>query len=170
LNAGAISLIGFAAILTFITWRRGAGRVEKAARFAGRQGRDLALRLPFALLAAAFIGRLVPQEYLAGAVGPASGLAGIAIASLVGGLMPGGPMVSFPIALVFWQGGAGTAQMVALLTGWSVFAMHRILAYELPIMGWRFSAVRLLSSFFLPVVAGLLAQFSIDVLEIAIAP
>jgi uncharacterized protein len=48
--------------------------------------------------------------------------------------------------------------------------MHRILAYELPVMGWRFSAVRLLSSFFLPVVAGLLAQFSIDVLELAIAP
>jgi len=170
MNAGALTLIGLAAALTLAVWRTGPERVEKAAHFAGRQGRDIALRLPLALLAAAFIGRLIPQDLVAGAVGPESGLQGIVLAALVGGIMPGGPMVSFPVALVFWQAGAGTAQMVALLSGWSVFAMHRILAYELPLMGWRFSAVRLLSSFFLPVLAGVLAGAAVEILDLSLTP
>lgn len=170
MTAGALTLIGLAAALALAVWRKGPERVEEAARFAGRQGRDIALRLPLALLAAAFIGRLIPQELVAGSVGPESGLGGIVLAALVGGIMPGGPMVSFPVALVFWQAGAGTAQMVALLSGWSVFAMHRILAYELPMMGWRFSAVRLLSSFYLPVLAGVLAGATTELLHLSLSP
>lgn len=165
-----IALFGLAAALTFATWRKGPAHVGLAARFAGRQGRAMALRLPLALLSAAFIGRLVPQDYVAGAIGPETGLGGIVVASLIGGVMPGGPMVSFPVALVFWQAGAGAGQMVALLTGWSVFAMHRILAYELPMMGWRFSAVRLLSSFFLPVLAGVLAGGVVELLDLSLSP
>jgi hypothetical protein len=48
--------------------------------------------------------------------------------------------------------------MTALLTAWSVYAMHRILTWEYPVLGWRFVALRLASSFFLPVTAGLIMQ------------
>lgn len=48
--------------------------------------------------------------------------------------------------------------MVALIAGWSVFALHRMLAYEAPIMGWRFVGLRLASCAVLPVLAGLIAE------------
>ena len=47
--------------------------------------------------------------------------------------------------------------MVALLTAWSVFAFHRLMAFELPIMGWRFTAIRLIASAALPAFAGITA-------------
>jgi hypothetical protein len=66
-------------------------------------------------------------------------------------------MTSFPVAVFMWQYGAGVPQMVAMLTGWSLFAFHRLVAYELPMMGWRFAAVRVASSLIVPPLAGLLA-------------
>jgi uncharacterized membrane protein YraQ (UPF0718 family) len=80
------------------------------------------------------------------------------IASLAGGVMPGGPFVTFPLVITFSKAGAGVAQMTALLTAWSVYALHRILTWEYPVLGWRFVAMRLASSFFLPVLAGLIMQ------------
>jgi hypothetical protein len=59
---------------------------------------------------------------------------------------------------VILQGGAGLPQIVALITGWSVFALNRVLAYEAPIMGWRFVALRLTASLALPLAAGLMAE------------
>jgi uncharacterized membrane protein YraQ (UPF0718 family) len=47
--------------------------------------------------------------------------------------------------------------MVAFLTGWSLLAVSR-LPLEVGLMGWRFTAIRLSATFFLPVVAGLLAN------------
>ena len=110
-----------------------------------------------ALLAAAFLAQVIPTEGVGAVLGPDTGMSGILLASVIGGVMPGGPMTSFPIALIVWQSGAGTAQTVAFLAGWSVFALHRVLAYEAPLMGWRFSGLRLASCFFLPPLAGVLA-------------
>jgi hypothetical protein len=66
-------------------------------------------------------------------------------------------MVSFPVVVIFVQAGAGFPQVVAFVTAWSVIGFHRVLIYEIPLMGWRFSAIRLASSVVLPLVAGLLA-------------
>ncbi|MGR3320752.1 MAG: hypothetical protein ACU0DK_02340 [Pseudooceanicola sp.] len=125
--------------------------------------KTLVLRLPLALLAASFLLQIVPVEAMTRLIGPASGLGGIVAASLLGGLLPGGPMTSFPIAIVFIESGAGIPQMVALIAGWSVFAVHRILSFEAPIMGWRFIALRLATSLVLPLLAALLAQAIIAV-------
>ena len=111
------------------------------------------IRLPLALLAASFLVQIVPVETMSKLIGPQSGLGGIVLASLLGGILPGGPMTSFPIAIVFQQSGAGLPQMVALICGWSIFALHRILSWEAPIMGWRFVALRIATSLTLPVLA-----------------
>jgi uncharacterized membrane protein YraQ (UPF0718 family) len=157
---GAAIFIWLAAgLLTAMVWRReGRAGVAAAGEDALGMARMLALRLPFALLAASFLVQIVPVEILARLTGPQSGLAGILFASVLGGLLPGGPMTSFPIALVFLQGGTGLPQLVALITGWSVFALHRLLAYEAPIMGWRFAALRTVACGGLPVMAGLAAE------------
>lgn len=124
-------------------------------------------RIALALLIAGFLGKLIPGEFVAERIGPQSGAAGIMIASLVGGFIPGGPMISFPTVVVLNQAGAGLPQLIALLTAWSVFAVHRVLVYESTLMGWRFSGMRLLSSLALPPIAGLTALLLIELLKLA---
>ena len=121
-----------------------------------------------ALPMAAFLAELVPVDAASGWIGPESGLAGIAIASFAGGLMPGGPFVTFPLVLTFAKAGAGVAQMAALITGWSIFAIHRIVTWEYPVLGWRFVMLRLLSGLPLPIVAGLVADAVLRVLPITL--
>ncbi|GGK20892.1 hypothetical protein [Salinarimonas ramus] len=155
--AGVVGLLSLAALVALVTGLKRPSSVVPAARFVASQGSALALRLPVALVAAGFLGLLVPQSLVAGSLGAETGLSGILLASLVGCFLPGGPTVTFPLALVFWNAGAGAPQMVALLTAWSVFAFHRLMAFELPIMGWRFTAIRLIASAALPTLAGLAA-------------
>jgi len=157
--AALIFIWAIVLVLGVLVYRRlGGAGISGAGADAFGTARTLMLRLPFALLTASFLVQLVPVEALSHVIGPASGLMGIILASLVGGLLPGGPMTSFPIAIVFLQSGAGLPQMVALIAGWSVFALHRMLAYEAPIMGWRFVGLRLVSCAALPVLAGVFAE------------
>ena len=55
------------------------------------------------------------------------------------------------------QLGAGTPQLVAFLTAWSVFAMHRHLMWEIPLLGAGFAAKRLTASLVLPPTAAVIA-------------
>lgn len=133
-------------------------KIGEALVVAGRQGRILIIRVPLAILAASLIGRLIPTTYVSNLIGQESGIVGVLIASFVGAFIPGGPMLSFPLALVVWQLGAGQAQMVAFLASWSIFAVHRMISYELPLLGGRFVIIRMASSWMLPFLAGLIAM------------
>ena len=110
----------------------------------------------------------MPADAASGWIGPDSGLAGIAVASFAGGLMPGGPFVTFPLVLAFAKAGAGGAQMSALITGWSIFAVHRIVTWEYPVLGWRFVVMRLVAALPLPIAAGLLAQAVLQILPVTL--
>lgn len=149
------------ALAAFVWRKEGEPGLRRGGAFALRQGKALVLRLPLAMLAAAFLAEALPIRDIASVIGPQSGLLGIVLAAGIGGLMPGGPMTSFPIALVVYHGGAGAPQIVALLAGWSIFAMHRVLAYEAPMMGWAFVGLRMASCAILPVLAGLLAELAL---------
>lgn len=147
-----------AALLILFARRTGEGAVARAFRFAGTQGMRLAVTLPLAAATAGFVGILVPQHLIGEWIGAGSGWTGILIASLLGGLVPGGPVVSFPMAIAVSKAGAGVPQMIAFLTAWSVFAFHRVLTFEIPLMGGTFTAVRFLASLALPPLAGGLAS------------
>jgi hypothetical protein len=148
--------------------RKGGQGLAASGHYAKSQATGLIIRLPMALAAGAFLAELLPEAVMANSIGPDTGIPGILLASVLGGFIPGGPMISFPMALFIWQGGAGTPQIVALMTGWSVFAFHRVLAYETPMMGWRFSALRLTASCLLPPIAGLLALAVTTLVDIPI--
>ncbi|MBR0656182.1 permease [Plastoroseomonas arctica] len=126
---------------------------------AGRDGAHSLVRvLPLftvALPMAAFLAELVPADIAEGYLGPESGLRGILIASVAGGFIPGGPFVSFPLVLTFTKAGAGVPQMAALVTGWAIYGFHRVIAWEVPVLGWRFVAIRMLAGLALPVLTGL---------------
>jgi uncharacterized membrane protein YraQ (UPF0718 family) len=113
--------------------------------------------LIFSFIVAGMVQVLVPQQLLSKWVGTESGMRGIFIGTVAGALAPGGPYVSLPVAAGLLQAGAGVGTMVAFLTGWSLWAVSR-LPMEVGIMGWRFTLIRIASTFFFPPIAGLLAQ------------
>jgi uncharacterized protein len=71
---------------------------------------------------------------------------------------PGGPFVAFPLLAVLLQGGASVGAVTAYLSSWALLGLHRVIAFEIPILGWRFVAGRLVASLVFPVVIGWLAQ------------
>lgn len=127
-----------------------------------RGGVDLLLRfgpvIIVSFLAAGFAERLVPQDWVRGRLNDGAGLTGILIGTAAGMLTPAGPFVSMPIAAVLLRSGAGTGAVVAFLSAWSLLSLHRLLAWEVPILGLRFAAVRYGVCVALPVAAGLLAR------------
>jgi uncharacterized membrane protein YraQ (UPF0718 family) len=110
------------------------------------------------MMLAGLVQAILPPDLVARWVGEESGLRGIVIASVVGGLTPGGPMTSFPIVVAFYMSGADRGALVAYLTGWSLLGFQRILVWELPLLGPEFTLYRMAVVATLPVLAGLLAR------------
>lgn len=152
---GLVSVM-LAVLVLYAQVRDRAAHATAAAR-GWDQLRALAPRIPFALVAAECIGRLLPRDHVAALLGADAGLTGILAGSLVGGLLPGGPMVAFPLAIALFRAGADQAPLVALLTAWSLIAVNRTLLFEVPMMGVRFTLARLAVSAPLPLLTGLLA-------------
>jgi hypothetical protein len=48
--------------------------------------------------------------------------------------------------------------VTAYLTSWALLGVHRIAAFEIPILGWRFVACRVAASLLVPVAVGWVAQ------------
>ena len=115
-------------------------------------------RLIPALILAGMLQVLVPQEVVARHLGREGGFRAILIASVAGILTPGGPMVTVPFLVVLANSGAAMAPLVAYMTSWSLFGMQRIIAWEAPLMGWRFVIVRVIPSLAFPVIAGWLVK------------
>jgi uncharacterized membrane protein YraQ (UPF0718 family) len=111
-------------------------------------------RLVPALILAGLMQVLVPQEVVGRYFGRQAGFRGLVIASVAGILTPGGPMVSVPLLVALANSGAAMPSLVAYMTAWSLFGLQRIIAWEAPLMGWRFVSVRVLASLALPLIAG----------------
>jgi uncharacterized membrane protein YraQ (UPF0718 family) len=131
----------------------------KGLKIAGRQTIGLTPKIMVAMLVSGFFSAIVPTEHVAAWIGKESGVRGVLVGSLVGGFTPGGPIICFPVVVILYKTGAGIAPLIAFLTAWSVFAVHRILTYEVPLIGIRFVLLRMLSSFILPPVAGFLTMW-----------
>ena len=144
-----------ATILVFLSYRQGVH--IQGLKASGNMLIQIAPLLIFAFIVAGMIPVLIPREMIAKWVGVESGFRGILIGSLIGGLAPGGPMTSLPIAAGLLRVGAGVGTMVAFLTGWSLLAFARM-PLEIGIMGWKFWLVRMACTFFFPPVAGLIAN------------
>ncbi len=146
-----------AVVLLIIGYSRGEGQHITGLKSALNMTIDILPLLIFAFIMAGMIQTLLPQELLSRWIGEESGIRGILIGTIAGGLTPGGPYVSLPLAAGFLRAGASLGTMVAFITAWSLWAVAR-LPMEIGIMGWKFTAVRLVCTFFFPPIAGLLAQ------------
>jgi len=154
--AGTAVWLVVAALVIFVG-RTHPDRLREVLRRSLTNGRIFVGVVPLAMLAAGFMAPLVPTGLVARWLGDQAGAGGIFVAMLAGWCLPVPPVVFFPIVAVLLKAGAGIPQMVALVAAWNVFALHRTLPMELPLMGRYFVTLRLLSSLFIPVIAGFLA-------------
>ncbi|HXG05495.1 MAG TPA: permease [Candidatus Binatia bacterium] len=163
LDPSLVVLVVLAAVLAVVAYVKDPGLPWLGARNGFAMLAFILPRLVPALLLAGLLQVLVPQEFVQRHFGREGGLRGILIASLAGVLTPGGPMVSVPFMVALANSGAAMAPLVAYMTSWSLFGMQRIIAWEAPLMGWRFVVVRVIPSLAFPVLAGwLVATFYRD--------
>jgi len=156
MNVGFLVLIALlVALFGIAVYRReNFGPIVK--RFA-EQFAMLVPRMICALVAAGFIAQMIPKQAIASLLGEEAGLWAIPVAAAAGLLVPAGPVIAFAIAAVFAKSGASTAALVTFVTSWSIFAAHRILIYEVPLVGPSFLRLRAVSAMVIPFLAGFLA-------------
>jgi len=154
---GGLFIYAAAIALALYTLSRRDATFRAGVRRALEQSLTLLPRMIFALVAAGFIVRLIPTEIIVSYLGSEAGFKGILIGSLTGLIVPSGPAVAFAIAAAFALEGASVPALVAFLTGWSVFAAHRVIIFEIPLLGAHFLRLRMLSVMPLPIIAGTMA-------------
>jgi uncharacterized membrane protein YraQ (UPF0718 family) len=153
-----VMLVLVAALAALAAWRGGEALVRAGLSEGASQLVRFGLLIAVSFLAAGFAQVLIPSEWIRSALGREAGLRGIVLASAAGVATPAGPFVSLPIAATLLRGGADAAAVVAYLTAWSLLALHRLIAWEVPILGARFALVRYAICAALPILAGLLAR------------
>lgn len=110
------------------------------------------------VLVAAFLRLLLPKEVVARWIGERSGLRGLALATLAGAIIPGGPMTIFPIATALYTSGADRGATIAFITSWLTLGINRAIVWELSFFGAEFVVIRMLVSLPVPILVGLAAR------------
>ena len=152
-------IMGVAAvILMIIAYKKENVEYLTGLKFAWQTTIEIMPMLIFAFIIAGMVQVLIPKEVIAKFIGEEAGIKGILIGAIAGGLTPGGPYVSFPIAAGLMRSGAGVGTLVAFITGWSIWSLGR-LPMEIGIMGWKFTVARIVSTIVFPLLAGVFAHF-----------
>jgi uncharacterized protein len=151
------AFLAAAVILTLVLYARDPRLPMAGWRVGVLEGLKMVPMLILALVLARLAQSLVSAETMQRWLGAESGWRGIWIGCAVGALTPGGPATSFPIVAGLYQAGAGIGTLVAFVTAWSLWALTR-LPVEVALINWRFAAIRLACTFFVPPLAGLLAH------------
>jgi uncharacterized membrane protein YraQ (UPF0718 family) len=146
-----------ALVLFLIAYSRGQGEHLIGLRTALNMIVQILPLLFCAFIVAGMIQILIPQEVISKWVGSESGMRGILMGTVAGGLSPGGPYISLPIVAGLIRSGAGIGTMVAFLTGWSLWAIARM-PMDIGILGWKFTAIRFGVTCLFPIIAGMIAQ------------
>jgi uncharacterized membrane protein YraQ (UPF0718 family) len=152
-----IMMGSIALVLLYIGHRNGRGQEVEGLKYAVSMLVDVLPLLMLVFIVAGMAHTLMPQEQVSRLVGNESGLRGILIGAVAGGLTPGGPFVTMPLVAAFLGAGASVGTMVSFMTAWSLWAVMR-LPMEMGILGWKFTVARLASTFIFPPIAGLIAQ------------
>ncbi len=152
-------LLGIAcAAAVAVAWLKGPMRVvEIALTYLG----FLAILSPKILCGffiAASVPILIPRDVLTRWIGQESGLRGLAVASLAGALVPGGPMMIFPLAAGFRVAGASVPTLISFVTAWSLYSLNRTIIWEMSFLHVDFVLLRVLICLPLPFVAGWVAS------------
>lgn len=122
-------------------------------------------RMICALVAAGFMVKFIPTDIIGRFLGAEAGFTAILIGSVTGMLIPSGPVIAFAIAAAFANEGASVPALVSFITCWTLYAAHRVLIFEAPLLGLSFMRLRMLSVMILPFLAGTMALLATELLS-----
>jgi uncharacterized membrane protein YraQ (UPF0718 family) len=141
----------------FCLAKGGVALLGEGLRAGGRGALQLVPLLAFVFLLAGFAEVLLPRDTVAAWLSDAAGVRGLLVAWVAGALTPGGGPVGLPLAAALMRAGAGAGVLVTYVTSMSLLSFVRV-PLELGIYGPRLTALRVMSSVALPLVAGATAQ------------
>ncbi len=118
--------------------------------------RELPL-LVAAFLTAGFLQALVKKEFITRWLGTESGIKGILLACLGGGLIPGGPYAYYPIASALLKSGAGLGVLIAFVSAKNLWSVSRI-PLEIAILGTTITIRRYMITFLIPPLLGFFTE------------
>ena len=156
MNTSTIILWIITLTLLLFSWKKGADTVKRGIQLALSTTKKNGLLIILAFIIAGFVNILSPEKLVTAWIGPDTGWQGIITAEFLGTLRPGGPYVVFPIIAILVQAGAGLGPVVSLITSYSTQSLLSI-SFELPFMGWRFTAIRWSIGLLIPLIAGFTA-------------
>ncbi|MBU0510569.1 MAG: permease [Chloroflexi bacterium] len=157
MSTATITLWVIAVGLLIYAWRRGDNSLRQGTLMGWQTLRRSAALLVAAFIIVGYVNVLSPTNLVQEWIGPNSGWQGLILAEIIGMLLPGGPYVIFPLIAVIYQSGAGLGPAVAIITSWATQSLLTI-TFELPFMGWRFTAIRWGLGLGIPLLAGGAAQ------------
>lgn len=157
MNIATLLLGTLAIALWTYAWRRGDGSHRRGMIQGWHTLRRILPLLLVAFVIVGYVDVLAPQRLVQAWIGPGSGWRGLFLSEVAGILLPGGPYVVFPVIAALYRAGAGLGPAVTLVTAWAMGALLTI-SFELPFMGWRFTAIRWGLGLLFPLLAGAAAQ------------
>lgn len=143
----------FVAVLALLAALRGRLLLNDGLRTGAVEFLHLLPRIAIGVVGSGYIAEVLPKTLIAPWLGPESGLTGVLLATVGGALTPGGPVVGFAIGAAALKGGAGAPQVIAYSTAWALYAVHRLVLYEVPMMPPRVVWLRAMVCLPLPFIA-----------------
>jgi hypothetical protein len=155
-------LYAIVAGLMVVAWRRADGSLQLSVAAATQEVLHLLPRLALGVIGSGFMAKAMPAETVTSLFGQGSGVTGVALATLAGALTPGGPVVGFALGAAALKAGAGLPQVMAFVTGWSLYTLNRMIIWELPLTPPWLVRARLIVSLPLPFVVAALTWAVLD--------
>lgn len=146
-----------AAVLLALGYNRGHGEHVKGLTSGLKTLASVLPLLFFVFVSVGMLPLLIPPTTFARWVGAESGMRGIWIGAIFGGIAPGGPFVQAVIAAFLYKSGMAVGPVVAFMTAGMLWGLA-LLPMEMGILGVRLYAMRVACTFFFPPVAGWIAQ------------
>jgi hypothetical protein len=143
--------------LALIAATRGRALLNEGARDGAMEFLLLLPRIGVGVIGSGFVAEALPNDWVGPWLGPESGFLGVAIATIGGALTPGGPVVGFSLGAAALKSGAGAPQVIAYSTAWALYAIHRLIIWEVPMMPARVVWLRATVSLPLPFMAAAFA-------------
>jgi uncharacterized membrane protein YraQ (UPF0718 family) len=58
-----------------------------------------------------------------------------------------------------FKAGVNIGPLIAYLSAWALIGLNRVIAFEIPLLGFKLTITRVLCSFIFPIIIGYMAKF-----------
>ncbi len=153
-----ILFVVFCGAALAVAWTKGPARVvEITGDYLGFLGL-LSPKILCGFFIAASVPILVPRPVLERWLGRNSGARGLWAATAAGALIPGGPMMIFPLAVGLRSAGATPPVLISFVTAWSLLGINRTVIWEMSFLHIDFVLLRLVICLPAPFLVGWVAS------------